>query len=331
MRLSFAGGGTDIPPYCNTRGGAVVSATLNRHSYASLNVSRGSSIRIESTDLGQAIECNDGGDLEFNGILDLPKAVIRRAGREAFETHRTSLLVHTDAPPGSGLGSSSAAAVAMLGVCRRWLDLPWDDRQLAKIACQVEREDLGIPGGYQDQYASVFGGFNFIEFKGSEVSVRALHLAEEIVNELQYSLILCFTGNVAHHTGIIRDQVQRLGNGDTEVEEALDRTKALAHEVRNALMKGDLSGFGKLLDTAWQEKKRFSALITNPVLNQIYEGARRAGAAGGKITGAGGGGHMMFFCDPLRRKDVVKFLGSVGVSLVDFCFEPEGLRTWTVS
>ncbi len=331
LRLSFAGGGTDVPPYPSLRGGAVVSATINRYAYASLLVRDGRSARIESLDLGQTVECVDEKDLELDGTIDLAKAVIRRVARKAVLQSRTSLLLHTDAPPGSGLGSSSAAVVAMLGAFGSWLGNHMSNEELASLAWSIEREDLRIPGGYQDQYASVFGGFNFIEIGNSSVSVHPLAVSPDFANELNYRLVLCFTGNVAHHTGVIRDQADSVQAGAKQVLEALDETKALAYEMREAFLKADLDGIGELLDRAWQAKKRFSPRISNSTLDRIYDGAKTAGALGGKVTGAGGGGHMLFYCHPERRWDILRFLQSLNLPLVAFSFEPRGLQSWKVN
>ncbi len=331
LRLSFAGGGTDVPPYPALKGGIVVSATINRYAYASLLVRNGRSVRIESMDLGQTVVCVDEKDLEFDGTIDLAKAVIRRVAKDAILENRTSLLLHTDAAPGSGLGSSSAAVVAMLGAFREWLGLPMESEALAALAWSVEREDLAIPGGYQDQYASVFGGFNVIEIGGSGVRVQPLPVHQDFVNELNYRLVLCFTGHVAQHTGAIQDQADRVAEGHTDVLAALDETKALAYEMRDAILRSDLDGIGGLLDRAWQVKKRFSSRISNETLDRIYDGARDAGALGGKITGAGGGGHMLFYCHPERRWDLLRYLEAHHLPLVPFSFEPLGLQTWKVN
>lgn len=331
LRLSFAGGGTDVPPYSALRGGAVVSATVNRYAYASLLVGKGNSTRIESLDFSQTVECYDEKDLEFDGTIDLAKAVIRRIGGKVVLDNKSFLLLHTDAPPGSGLGSSSAAVVAMLGAFNLWLDRTMTRDEVASLAWAIEREDLQIPGGYQDQSASVFGGFNFIEVDGSRVRVDPLDLDPSFMNELNYGLVLCFTGKGDRHSGIIQDQIDRIHAGEKDVMEALDETKALAYEMRNAFVKGTLSDVGPILDQAWHVKKRFSPGISTPLLDRVYQGAKTAGALGGKVTGAGGGGHMMFICHPEHRWDLVRFLESLGLQIVPFSFEPNGLQTWRVN
>jgi len=331
LRLSFAGGGTDVPPYPALRGGAVVSATINRYAFASLLVHEGKSARIESLDLGQTVECYDEKDLEFDGTIDLAKAVIRRVGGKTVLENRTFLLLHTDAAPGSGLGSSSAAVVAMVGAFGLWLDKPLKQDEIASLAWTIERGDLQIPGGYQDQYASVFGGFNFIEMDGSSVRVHPIPVHPDFVNELNYGLVLCSTGKVDRHLGVIQDQIERVRSNAREVLDALDETKALAYEMREAFLRGDLDGVGSLLDHAWQVKKHFSSGISTPLLDRIYAGARASGALGGKVTGAGGGGHMMFYCHPEHRWDLVRFLHSLDLDVVPFSFEPRGMQTWKVN
>ena len=330
LRLSFAGGGTDVPPYPALRGGAVVSGTINRYAFASLLVRPGSSVRIESMDLGKSVEIYDERDLDFDGTVDLAKAVIRRMGGKAILGKRTFLLLHTEAPPGTGLGSSSAAVVAMLGAFSLWLDRPMEPKDIASLAWSIEREDLRIPGGYQDQSASVYGGFNFIEMDGSSVLVHPIRVSHDFVNELNYGLVLCYVGKGDRHSGIIQDQVDRVQSGVKEALDALDETKALAFQMRNAFTRGDLNAVGSLLDEAWNAKKRFAPGTSTPLLDRIYEGARSAGALGGKVTGAGGGGHMLFYCHPEHRWDLVRFLDSMNLQVVPFSFEPQGLQTWRV-
>lgn len=331
LRLSFAGGGTDVPPYPALRGGAVLSGTITRYAYASLQVRDGRSARIESVDLGQTVDVEDEKSLAFDGTIDLAKAVIRRVAREAVLEKRTSLLLHTDAPPGSGLGSSSAAIVAMLGAFGAWQGTQRSAEELANLAWSIERQDLKIPGGYQDQYASTYGGFNFITIDSDAVHVHPLEVDPDFVQELGYRLVLCFTGNVDRHTGIIEDQADRVAAGARDVLTALDEQKALALEMRAAFRAGDLDGIGELLDRAWQVKKRFSPRISNSTLDRIYDGARAAGALGGKVTGAGGGGHMVFYCHPERRGDILRYLAAHHFPLVPFAFEPKGLQTWRVN
>ena len=199
LRISFAGGGTDVPPYPEERGGAVLSTTIDKYTYSTLIPKKGKETKITSLDYDIVAKYNTDLDLVYNGELDLVKAVIRNM--TALDQRGLNLFLHTDAPPGSGLGSSSTMVVALVGVFKHWLKKPLTPYEIAELAFKIERKDLGIPGGLQDQYAATFGGFNFIEFLGSTTIVNPLRISREVLNELEYHLMLCYTGRVKKHSG----------------------------------------------------------------------------------------------------------------------------------
>jgi D-glycero-alpha-D-manno-heptose-7-phosphate kinase len=267
----------------------------------------------------------------YDGQLDLAKGVLdyfRRAN--GFDSGLEAYL-HNDAPPGSGLGSSSAITVALILAVSEYLRRPVDSYQLAELAYQIERLEVGIKGGKQDQYATAFGGFNFIEFNDSATVVNPLRLPLKTLYELEYSLLFAYVGGQRFSAHIIDKQVDNYQKRRDASVEAMDRQKELAYEMKNALLTGRLREFGELLDAAWQCKKRMAEGISNPRIDEIYEEVRNAGALGGKISGAGGGGFMIFFCDPLRRFAVQDRLRALGVQLVNFSFVKEGARAWTVA
>jgi D-glycero-alpha-D-manno-heptose-7-phosphate kinase len=329
LRVSFAGGGTDVPPFPEKEGGLVLSATINRHAYGTLCPRPDRQILIESVDLGLALEYGIGKPIGYDGNLDFVKAPILRLGNGhslGFE-----LFLHSATPPGSGLGSSSAMMVTMIGLLRDFYALPLTDYDLANLAHQVERVELGLQGGLQDQYASTFGGFNFIEFHADHVVVNPLRVRPSTVNELQHNLLLCFTGATRKSDRIIEDQVGRFADGDADTLYGLRRQKELAVEMKDALLLGRLKSFGELLDEAWRHKKRLSPKISTPFIDEAYEEAMRHGALGGKVMGAGGGGYMLFYCDFRRRHRVATALEKLGMTVSDFAFDFEGLGTWRVN
>jgi D-glycero-alpha-D-manno-heptose-7-phosphate kinase len=325
LRISFAGGGTDVPPYPQERGGAVLSVTINKYAYASLLPTEDGAITVQSLDYDVVAKYHTEADLAYNGELDLVKAVIRRL---AVEKRGLRLFLHSDAPPGSGLGSSSTLVVALVGLFRHWLRQPLTDYQIAELAYQIERVDLGVKGGMQDQYAATFGGVNFIEFYDKAVIVNPLRVSAERLNELEYNLLLCYTGRTRLSANIVARQTESFIQKKEEVVRALDAQKEMAIQMKNALLQGHLDVFGHLLHEAWQTKKHLDPAITTPQIDEMYESARREGASGGKILGAGGGGYLLLYC-PFDRKHVVAaVLEQLGGQIVEFGIESRGLQTW---
>jgi D-glycero-alpha-D-manno-heptose-7-phosphate kinase len=328
LRISFAGGGTDVPPFPEKEGGLVLNATINRYAYGTLRPRADDSIQIHSYDYGSSVELDPDRSLVFDGKLDLAKAAIGRfAGSPGAGF---DLLLHSNAPPGSGLGSSSAMMVALIGVLKEFRNVPVTDYELAELAHSIEREELGIKGGRQDQYASTFGGFNFIELYGDHVVVNPLRVAPDVILELEHNLLLCYTGTTRQSDHIIEDQTARFEHGQTDAVEGLRAQKELATEMKNALLQRRLGDFGALLDTAWEAKKRLSERISTDRIEELYEEARRAGALGGKVTGAGGGGYLLLYCRYDHKHDVARRLRELGATVDDFAFDEAGLRTWRV-
>jgi D-glycero-alpha-D-manno-heptose-7-phosphate kinase len=327
LRISFGGGGTDVPPYPVERGGVVLSSTIDKYAYCTLVGREDGSINVKSLDYDIAVNYHVNGNLEYDGKLDLVKAAIKvLEAKNGFD-----LFLHSDAPPGSGLGTSSALVVALVGAFRHWLKIPLTDYNIAELAYRIEREEAGVKGGRQDQYAATFGGFNFIEFLGNVTVVNPLRVKRDTLNELEYRLMLCYTGATRLSAGIIDDQVSGYVQGKEEVVRALDETKALAFGMKNALLLGNISEFGLLLHEAWTCKKRFSGKITDPVIDELYELARRHGAIGGKLLGAGGGGYLLFLCEFDKWHIVAEQLEKAGGRIVGFTFDSDGVQSWEVA
>jgi len=329
LRISFGGGGTDVSPYCDERGGAVLSATIDRYAYATLEPA-GDLIVVESIDYDVSIAYALDEEFVYDGQLDLAKAVIDRFRVDHGLTGGMRIRLHNDAPPGSGLGSSSAICVALAGALATHLRVTLDPYQLAELAFRVERVDAGIKGGRQDQYATAFGGFNFIEFGRESTVVNPLRLRPETLYELEYGLIFAYVGGQHFSSRIIEQQVGNYRSGVASTVAAMSRIKELAGEMKRALLLGDIPVFGALLDEGWEAKKRMADGITNPRIDDVYRSAKAAGALGGKVSGAGGGGFMFFLADPAKRFAVSEALLSEGAELVNFTFVDEGMRAWTV-
>ena len=323
LRVSFGGGGTDVEPFCVNQGGAIIGSTINKYAYCSIVPRDDEEIIVHSLDFDMTVKYNTRENYVYDGKLDLVKAALKgmdiRQGCEVY--------LQCDAPPGSGLGTSSTVMVAMLAAMARWKGVEMDAYRLADLAYEVERGDLKIAGGYQDQYAATFGGFNFIEFHGrNNVVVNPLRIMKDIIHELQYNLLLCYTGNIHISANIIKDQVQNYEKKDGF--EAMCEVKALAYAMKDELLKGNLHSFGKLLNYGWESKKRMSSKITNPQVDALYNEAMAAGALGGKLLGAGGGGYLLMYCPYNLRHKVAARLEAAGGQLTDWCFELRGAQSW---
>jgi D-glycero-alpha-D-manno-heptose-7-phosphate kinase len=330
LRISFCGGGTDVPPYCDERGGVVLSATINRYATATV-VPGGQSFTVRSIDYDQSTTYGLDDPFVYDGQLDLAKGVIDHFRRQQKLADGLEVTLHNDAPPGSGLGSSSAITVALVSALAELLRLPIDDYQVADLAYRIERIEVGIKGGKQDQYATTFGGFNLIEFHpGGTVLVIPLRLRPETLWELEHSLVFVYVGGGHFSDQIIANQVRNYETRRTESVHAMDRLKVLTQDMKRALLVGDLREFGELLHLAWESKRQMARGITSPQIDDLYDAALQGGALGGKMNGAGGGGFMMFVCDPLRRYAVQEALRKGGGQLVNLTFVEPGVRTWTL-
>ena len=327
LRISFGGGGTDVSPYPEERGGVVLNATIDKYAYCSLEAKEDDLVSVESLDYDLMAKYSVNGELEYDGKLDLVKAAIKVMGIK----NGAHFFLHSDMPPGSGLGASSTITVALVGTLGYWLKISLSDYDIAELAYRIEREEAGIKGGKQDQYAASFGGFNFIEFQGGKTIVNPLRNKKEVLNELEYRLLLCYTGKTRLSAGIIDDQVGGYLKRKKDVVRALDETKDLAISMKNALLLGQIDEFGSLLHQAWQCKKRFSKKITDLGIEQLYDAAKQNGALGGKLLGAGGGGYLLLLCQFNKWHIVAQKLEELGGKVAHFAFEFNGLQTWTVN
>jgi len=328
LRLSFAGGGTDVPPFPQNEGGAVLSATINRYAFASLRPRTDRQIRVHSMDYGLDVEFGVDEPVVLDGELDLAKAAVRRLldpGSPGFD-----LYSHANAPPGTGLGASSAMVVALVGALQAHYRLTLTDYEIAAMAERLERDDLQIRGGMQDHYAATFGGFNYIEFHSDHVVVNPLRIDPGTINELETNMLLVYTGRTRFSDQVIADQTERYVSGNTDSIDGLRMQKQLAREMKDALLRRRHDEFGALLDEAWRQKRRLSPKIATPEIDEAYEVARAAGALGGKVTGAGGGGYMVFYCAFDRRHRVAEAMINLGMSITEFTFGTDGLTTWRV-
>jgi len=322
LRISFCGGGTDVPPYPEQFGGCVLSCAIDKYAFVSLRTRHDDSIRVHSSDLNRVAEFR-GGTTSLDGTIDLAQTIFNR-----FGTHSLDCYMSSDAPPGSGLGSSSAMIVALIAALARSEGRHLTDYEMAELAYAVERTDLHIQGGMQDQYAATFGGFNFIEFTREGVLVNPLRISEDALNELHCQLLLCYTGETRASTNILREQTANVVSHVPDVMDSLAQLKQLTLDLKRALLQNRFAEFGEILDQAWHLKKRLASGISNEGIDELYDIAKRAGAIGGKLLGAGGGGFLLFFAPFTRRDSVREHLERAGGKVVEFQFDPRGVRTW---
>lgn len=330
LRLGLAGGGTDVYPYSDLYGGAVLNATISMYAYATIEPKEDRTIVLEAVDRGEKIEDEIKDKIKINGKLDLLKEVYNRIVRDFVKNPLSfKLTTYVDAQPGSGLGSSSTLVVATIGAFCEWLKLPLGEYDIAQLAYQVERNDLGILGGKQDQYAATFGGFNFMEFYNNDrVIVNPLRIKQEYINELEFNFLVYYTGTSRLSSRIIEAQQKSVIEKNKKTIEAMHRLKEQAILMKEILLKGKLNDMGELLEYGWQYKKQMAEGISNPVIDEIYETAKKGGATGGKISGAGGGGFMMLYCPGDSRYRVIEALKTFGGEFRRFQFTNHGLITW---
>lgn len=323
LRISFAGGGTDIPPFSTDEGGAVLSTTINRYAYASLRLGTEPGTRVQSVDYGTTATFETSGHLAFDGTLDLPKAALRYFGIQ----DRLEIVLVSNAPPGSGLGASSALTVALVAALNDWLGAQIDLYELAELAHHVERDILGVPGGQQDHYAAAFGGINYIEF-GSQCVVNPLRISDRALHELEASLLLCDTGLGRYSGNVIQDQQDRVMGGDQQALDGLRRQKVLAQSMKTDLLRSRIGSMAEHLRDAWEAKRAVSPLISNARIDELYDTALAAGASGAKLCGAGAGGHLAVITPFERREAVTHAMTSAGATVRDVAVEQQGVVVW---
>jgi D-glycero-alpha-D-manno-heptose-7-phosphate kinase len=332
LRLGLAGGGTDLSPYCDEFGGAVLNCTIDRYAYAFIQPRTDGKVVFRARDLA-AEECFDNPAEVGGARLDLHRGVYQRMQREFANGKPPAMTLTTtvDAPQGSGLGSSSALMVALVDAFRAFLDLPLGQYEVAHLAFEIERRDLALAGGKQDQYAAAFGGANFIEFlSGDRVVVNPLRVPRRILNEVESSLVICFSGRSRASDAIIRQQVTGISEGGRPALDGMHQLKADAIDMKRALLKGDTIEMAEILDRSWIAKKQTAESVTNDRIERLYGVARGAGAIGGKISGAGGGGFLMFITAPEDRLGLIEALNAEGGSASAAKFTETGCETWQV-
>ena len=331
LRLGLAGGGTDVSPYSDEFGGCILNATINLFSYCFLTPLKTDKVEFCASDRGESFESKSSGFYPLEGDLLLHKAVYNRVVRQ-FNDGRPlpcRITTYSDAPAGSGLGTSSTMVVTILAAFAEWLKLPLSEYDIARISFEVERIELGLAGGKQDQYAAAFGGFNFMEFQRDDrVLVNPLRIKPRILNELQSSILLYYTGVSRDSAKIIGEQIRNVSSRAGQSLLAMHQVKADAIAMKEYLLTGDLGSFATVMGRSWLAKKQMASVISNPLIDEIFDRALMAGAISGKVSGAGGGGFIMFMHDPCDRENVVRALRALDGQIIYPHFTASGVESW---
>ena len=330
LRLGLAGGGTDLNTYCDRHTGFVLNSTISLYVHATIQERADNKILFEALDLNEALEMSSIKVLNFDGNLDLFKGIYNRIVKDfALQPLSFTLTTYSDVPSGSGLGGSSTLVVAIIKAFSEWLNLPLGEYDIARLAFDIEREDIGIVGGAQDQYAATFGGFNFMEFyEKKRVIVNPLRIKNWIIDELEASMVLYFT-NITRQASQIEQEKKRLLDSKDSMN-AMHEVKKDAVLMKEYLLKGDINNFAKILGKSWEAKKRVSSSISSNEIDKIYNIALQNGAISGKVSGAGGGGFMFFIVDPIKKVQLVRALNQQQGEVINFEFVKDGTKGWKI-
>lgn len=332
LRLGLAGGGSDVSPYSDIYGGLILNATINLYAYCTIEESCDNVIEINAFDAQYKETFLQTPELEIDGKAILVKGVYNRVVKDFGSVPcGFKITTYNDAPAGSGLGTSSAMVVCILKAFVEWMNLPLGDYEIARLAYEIERKNLGLSGGKQDQYAAAFGGFNYMEFlKNDMVIVNPLKVKRWILDELESSMLLYFTGASRKSAAIIDEQKKNTSQGNNDAIEAMHKIKQSAIDMKLAVLKGDVDSFADILREAWENKKKMANNITNPMIQEAMDVAMASGAKAGKVSGAGGGGFIMFVVEPTRKKEVEMALKKLDGFIMPFQFTEGGAHGWKI-
>ncbi len=319
-----------MPVYYMEYGGAVLCSTINRYALVTFSTQDDRNVRIRSLDFDLTVKYCLDDEPVYDGVLDLAKAAVRRVvskdNRQGFD-----ICIQSDAPAGSGLGGSASLTLALIGTLAEFARTTLSNYELAELAYEIERHDLKISGGKQDQYGIAFGGFNLIEFTKERIVVNPLRIDRDTLNELECHLMLCYTGKTRLSAGLIDQQIGYYKQGRTETVDGLKSLHALTFKMKDALLMGKLKDFAEMLDLEWRNKVKVNPNVTNPGIDEMYAVALQNGVIGGKLLGAGGGGYLLLFCEIDKRRNVREKLEAMGGQFTDFSFVNEGLQVWCSS
>jgi D-glycero-alpha-D-manno-heptose-7-phosphate kinase len=333
LRIGLAGGGTDVSPYSDDHGGAILNITIDRYAFATLEPLNNGKIELVSEQFKDNLVLYATPQIAIDEKFDLACGIYNRIVKDYNQGKPLSFRLTTfiDAPMGSGLGTSSTLAVAIIGAFVEWLQLPLGQYDIAHLAFEIERKDLKMAGGKQDQYAATFGGLNFMEFLANDrVIVNPLNVRSEILNEFEFRLLLYYTDTKRSSAKIIESQIANVNSKNVSAIDATHALKSQAFQMKEAILAGNLDIIGDIFHTGWENKKKLASNVSNSLIDDIYNAAIANGATGGKISGAGGGGFMFFYCPGNTKNKVAQALEQFGGTQRRFAFTNEGLKAWRV-
>lgn len=333
LRLGLAGGGTDVSPYADLHGGSILNATINLFANTTIIPTDNGKIHLEAQDMGASETLDSSEVLDTSGPLALLKGVYNRMVKDFIKKPLSfEMYTSVDAPPGSGLGSSSTLVVSIIGAFSEWYNVPLGEYDIAHLAYEIERVDLGLAGGRQDQYAATFGGFNFMEFyKEDKVIVNPLRIKQRYSVELENNLVLFYMGTSRESAKIIEKQTANIERSENVAMQATHRLKEQSMRMKEVILMGRMDEIGAVMHYGWEAKKMMASGISNPVIDEIYETALANGATGGKISGAGGGGFFFFYCPGVSRMRLINSLKQYDVRPQNYNFTKTGLYTYTLN
>lgn len=334
LRIGLAGGGTDVSPYCDEFGGVVLNATVNMYANCTIEPTDDGKIIFEAADRNERFECTSVPKLEIDDMLILHKGIYNRIVKDFNNGKPLSfkMTTYSDAPAGSGLGTSSTVVVSILKAFQEWLKLPLGEYDLARLAYEIERKDLGLSGGKQDQYAATFGGVNFIEFYDNDrVIVNPLRIKNWIRTELESSIILYYTGQSRDSAKIIDEQIKNTTSKNKASIEAMHDVKKTAYFMKEAILRGEFNKFAECLKIGWEAKKKTASVISNLNIEESYNLIMNNGGIAAKVSGAGGGGFMMIYCDPTKRTHLINVLNKTSGKVMEIQLTDAGSEGWIIN
>lgn len=334
LRLGLAGGGTDVSPFCDTYGGSVLNVTINMFAYCTIEPTTNGKIVFDVRDREEYQELDSTNYLDISDKTALLHKGVYNRIIKCFNDNKPlsfKMTTYSDAPAGSGLGSSSTMVVCIIKAFVEWLNLPLGEYDIAKMAYEIERIDLGLSGGKQDQYAATFGGFNYMEFdKNDSVIVNSLKVKNWIRNEIESELVLYYTGTSRESAKIINEQIKNTKNKNKNSIENMLKLKQGAKDMKKALLTADFIGMASVLNESWHAKRNVASTISNSEIDELYDFVLKNGGRAAKISGAGGGGFMMILCDPVEKYTLVKKLQEKdGIVMTPTIYE-DGVKAWTI-
>ena len=322
LRISLSGGGTDMPEYYEKFGGNVVSTAINLFTYVMIQPRPGNLFQAFSSDFEIHHSKTSYRTLKPKAGTEIAVAVVKYLNYK----HGADFLIASDVSPGSGLGASSSLTVNFIKTILSMKSKTWPKNKIAETAFHIERKILHHPVGKQDQYIASFGGFNYIKFQKNRIQISPIKLNRSVLSELENNLLLFFIGTTRNSAIILSRQLSKTKTMNQKTLNSLHQVKGLGEEFYNSLKKSDIVKVGELLHRGWVEKKKFTQGVTNKKIDSIYNAALKAGIIGGKLTGAGGGGHMLFYCERPKQKNVTAKMKKLGLIQVDFNFRNKGAQ-----